>query len=156
MGKMGDKQRDNTQDWVLPAESRPPLLSELVERIDEAVARSRSAEAAAISIGAAALDAADQARRAVDLAERAATALYGPPASIAIRRGTPAPPGESGGARPEADSGRPEADSGSAGSGFAPRKTFAPPAKESLSGFSARADQVMSRLRALEQLPVSA
>ncbi|MEX2108321.1 MAG: hypothetical protein WD827_05500 [Solirubrobacterales bacterium] len=69
---MEDSQRDDTQDWLLPEDSRPPLLSELVERIDEAMAMARSSESAAMSVGAAALDAAEQARRAAELAERAA------------------------------------------------------------------------------------
>ena len=69
---MEGSQRDDTQDWLLPAASRPPLLSELVERVDEAREIARSSESAAVSVGAAALDAAEQARRAAELAERAA------------------------------------------------------------------------------------
>jgi len=69
---MEDSQRDDTQDWLLPTASRPPLFSELVERIDEAREIARSSESAAVSVGAAALDAAEQARRAAELAERAA------------------------------------------------------------------------------------
>jgi hypothetical protein len=68
--------RDSTQDWLLPGEALPPLLSELEGKIDEAVATARASEAAAMTVGAAALDAASQARRAADIAERAAaTAL---------------------------------------------------------------------------------
>jgi hypothetical protein len=69
---MEASERDDTQDWLIPDEVRPPLLGELVERIDEAIEIARSSESAAVSVGAAALDAAEQARRAAELAERAA------------------------------------------------------------------------------------
>jgi hypothetical protein len=73
---MEASERDSTQDWLLPEDSAPPLLGELEERIDEALATARASEAAAMTVGAAALDAAEQARRAAKLAERAAaTAL---------------------------------------------------------------------------------
>lgn len=64
-------ERDSTEDWLLPAGSAPPLLSELERRIDEAMIVARASEKAAIEIGGAALEAAQQARRAADLAERA-------------------------------------------------------------------------------------
>lgn len=66
-----------TEDWALPAPARPPLLGELVERIDEALATARSSEAAVMTVGAAALDAAEQAKRAAELAVRASNALAG-------------------------------------------------------------------------------
>jgi hypothetical protein len=69
---MEGSQRDDTQDWRLPEDSRPPLLSELVERVDEALMTARASESAVVSVGAAALDAAEQARKAADLAEQAA------------------------------------------------------------------------------------
>lgn len=72
---VSDDQRDSAEDWILPEHARPPLLGELVARIDAALATARSAEAAAVSIGAAALDAAEQARRAAELAERASAAM---------------------------------------------------------------------------------
>lgn len=59
------------ESWRLPERARPPLLGELVERIDEALATARASEAAVMTVGAAALDAAEQAQRAADLAERA-------------------------------------------------------------------------------------
>ena len=68
-------ERDSTRDWELPDDARPPLVSELVARIDEAVATARSSEAAVMSVGAAAIDAAEQAKRAADLAERASAML---------------------------------------------------------------------------------
>jgi hypothetical protein len=75
---MDDRAAETGQDWQLPDSARPPLVSELVERIDEAVAIARSSEATVMTVGAAALDAAEQARRAAELAERAsASALRG-------------------------------------------------------------------------------
>jgi len=74
---MDAPRRDDTQDWILPERARPPLLSELVIRIDEALATARASEAAVMTVGAAALDAAEQARRAADLAEQASAAVYG-------------------------------------------------------------------------------
>lgn len=77
---MDGPQRDSGEDWRLPEPARPPLLGELVERIDEALATARASEAAVMTVGAAALDAAEQARRAAELAERAsAAALAGSP-----------------------------------------------------------------------------
>jgi hypothetical protein len=72
---MGDRASETTQDWQLPDNAKPPLLTELVERIDEAVATARASEAAVMTVGAAALDAAEQARRAADLAEQASAAM---------------------------------------------------------------------------------
>jgi len=72
---MSDHERDRAEAWLLPERSRPPLLGELVERIDEALATARASEAAVMTVGAAALDAAEQARRAAELAERASIML---------------------------------------------------------------------------------
>ena len=72
---MDDRQPDGAGDWRLPEHRRPPLLGELVERIDEALATARASEAAVMTVGAAALDAAEQARRAAGLAERASAAM---------------------------------------------------------------------------------
>jgi hypothetical protein len=72
-----DQARDRVEDWTLPPQVRPPLLGELVERIDEALATARASEAAVMTVGAAALDAAEQARRAADLAARASAAIGG-------------------------------------------------------------------------------
>lgn len=69
--------RDDTSDWVLPAEARPATLAQLEERIEYAVAVARASEAAALEIGAAALDAAEQARRAADLAAEASAGMAG-------------------------------------------------------------------------------
>jgi hypothetical protein len=74
---MSDRGRESTEDWTLPERSRPPLLGELIERIDEALATARASEAAVMTVGAAALDAAEQAKRAAELAERASKAMNG-------------------------------------------------------------------------------
>jgi hypothetical protein len=71
---MEGAERDDTQDWMLPQGSAPPLLSELEERIDEALIIARASERAVMAVGDAALDAAQQARRAAELAERASEA----------------------------------------------------------------------------------
>ena len=77
-------ERDSTRDWELPEDARPPLLSELVARIDEALATARASEAAVMTVGESAIDAAEQAKRAADLAERASAAM--------LASATPAPP----------------------------------------------------------------
>ncbi|HEV7399270.1 MAG TPA: hypothetical protein VGN84_03275 [Solirubrobacterales bacterium] len=65
---------DSTEEWLLPEQARPPLIGELEQRIDLALATARASEAAVTKVGAAALDAAEQARRAAELAERASAA----------------------------------------------------------------------------------
>lgn len=84
---MSDFAPDSTEEWALPERVRPPLLGELVERIDEALATARASEAAVMTVGAAALDAAEQARRAAELAERASAVIArnGAPASAPQR-----------------------------------------------------------------------
>lgn len=77
MRGMSEDARASAEDWALPERTRPPLLGELVERIDEALATARASEAAVMIVGAAALDAAEQARRAAELAERASRAMNG-------------------------------------------------------------------------------
>lgn len=72
---MSDQERASAENWTLPERSRPPLLGELVERIDEALATARASEAAVMTVGAAALDAAEQAKRAAELAERASRTM---------------------------------------------------------------------------------
>lgn len=67
-------ERDSTQDWLIPEGSGPPLLSELEQRIDEALVIAKASERAVMAVGDAALDAAQQARRAADIAERATAA----------------------------------------------------------------------------------
>ena len=79
---MEGAERDSTQDWQLPEGAAPPLLSELEERIDEALIIAKASEKAVMAVGDAALDAAQQARRAAEMAERAAEAALNaaPPA----------------------------------------------------------------------------
>ncbi len=91
---MEASERDSTQDWLLPKDSAPPLLSELEERIDEALATARASEAAVMAVGAAALDAAEQARRAAKLAERAAATALDAQTRVGratVRSGGPVP-----------------------------------------------------------------
>lgn len=114
---MEGTERDTTQEWLLPEGARPPLVSELVERVEEALVVARSSEAAAVSIGAAALDAADQARRAAELAERASAAM----GAERVPEAPIAPVGE------------------------------AAPESGGLDEFTARADRLAARLRALER-----
>jgi hypothetical protein len=113
--------------WRLPPESQPPLVGELVERIDEALATARSSEAAVMTVGAAALDAAEQAKRAADLAERASAALSRPPA--------PAGGGVGGGRVGLVDRPPPI------------------PARDAMERFSARAERVAERLERLQRVP---
>ncbi|HEX6667299.1 MAG TPA: hypothetical protein VF081_11960 [Solirubrobacterales bacterium] len=89
---------EGVESWTLPEQIRPPLLSELVERIDEALATARASEAAVMTVGAAALDAAEQARRAAALAERASAAMNGRSQAIAVmpENGVSAAAGEAG------------------------------------------------------------
>src|SRR4051794_28950918 len=88
---MEASERDDTQDWLLPAAAAPPLLSELEGRIDEALIVAKASEKAVMAVGEAALDAAQQARRAADLAERASIAALSaqapPPADDPALRG---------------------------------------------------------------------
>jgi hypothetical protein len=71
---MEASERDSTQDWLIPDGAGPPLLSELEERIDQALIIAKASEKAVMAVGDAALDAAEQARRAADIAERATAA----------------------------------------------------------------------------------
>ncbi len=72
---MEASERDSTQDWLIPEGAGPPLLSELEQRIDEALVTAKASEKAVMEVGEAALDAAEQARRAADIAERATAAV---------------------------------------------------------------------------------
>jgi hypothetical protein len=91
---MGEPHQDTTQEWRLPERAKPPLIGELVERIDEALATARASEAAVMTVGAAALDAAEQARRAAELAERASATMLG--ARAETRPGRLIPPPDDG------------------------------------------------------------
>ena len=119
---------DTTQEWLLPAGSRPPTVAELEARIELALATARASEAAVMTVGAAALDAAEQAKRAADLAERASARV----ASHEVRPASPAPE-----ASPRQ------------------RPRTAPP-DNGLRGFHAQADRLAERLRRLQRVPLGA
>ena len=117
-------ERDTTRDWILPEDSRPPLLSELVARIDEALATSRASEAAVITVGSAALDAAEQAKRAAELAEKASAMLGRAVDAATAPTEVTSPPSRRGTEE-----------------------------EDSLRDFSARADRLAARLKELEKTP---
>jgi len=127
--KRDDTAGGKDMSWALSESARPPLIGELVERIEEALAIARASEAAVMTVGAAALDAAEQARRAAELAERASAAM---PAGRAPAGPAPGN-GHNGG----------------------PRTLFADSEDEdeAMRDFDARADRISARLRQLEQLP---
>src|SRR6187402_471205 len=87
---------ETVEQWRLPPEGRPPLIGELVSRIDEALATARASEAAVMTVGAAALEAAEQARRAAELAERASRMASASPVTPAAAPVAPAPAGGKG------------------------------------------------------------
>lgn len=89
-------ERDSTQDWLLPEGAAPPLLSELEQRIEEALIIAKASEKAVMTVGEAALDAAQQARRAAEIAERATAAALaaGGPERAGAGAGPEKPPGD--------------------------------------------------------------
>ncbi len=121
--------RDSTEDWLLPEQTRPPLIGELAARVEEALATARASEEAVMSVGAAAIDAAEQARRAAELAERASVAAVNAQGMVSARVAEKP-------ARPETGD---EAEK---------------PAEAGLSDFSARADRLVERLRQLQRVPL--
>jgi hypothetical protein len=129
MERMSDDARASAEDWRLPRRARPPLLGELVERIDEALATARASEAAVMTVGAAALDAAEQAKRAAELAERASAAVAAHPG--------------------------PSQDRSPAGRGSPLDATVAVQPGD-MDDFTARADQLAERLQRLQRVPLSA
>lgn len=127
---MSDVSGDNTEDWLLPEHSRPPLIGELERRVELALTMARASEAAVVTVGAAAISAAEQAERAAGLAEQAgATALEAQDrvAAMTLAR-TPSPSTEPDEAEED----------------------------DSLSDFSARADRLVARLRQLQRVPLPA
>jgi hypothetical protein len=117
---------DSTQDWLLPEQARPPLIGELEQRVDLALATARASEAAVATVGEAALDAAKQARRAAELAERASAAALEARQEVASAVAVAPPP-----------SPQPQ------------------PVDDSLSSFSERADRLVARLRGLQRIPLA-
>src|SRR6187551_1677465 len=126
--------RDSTEDWLLPASSRPPLIGELERRVDLALATARASEAAVMTIGAAALDAAEQARRAAELAERASATTLEVQGALQAQ-------------------GRPEAQGDVTWVAVAPTPR-SQPKDDDLSDFSARADRLVAPLRQLQRVPL--
>jgi len=123
---MGPNATDTTEEWLLPEHSRPPLIGELVRRVDEALATARASEAAVMTIGAAAISAAEQAERAAGLAEKASATALDAQDRVAAMVAVP---------QPAAPAVEPEQD-------------------DSLSDFSARADRLVARLRQLQRVPL--
>lgn len=128
LGGMEAAGHESTEEWRLPEQSRPPLIGELEQRIDLALATARASEAAVTKVGASALAAAGQARRAAELAERASAAALDAQGRIASA--TPSP-------KPAAPASRPQL------------------SDESLSSFSERADRLVARLRGLQRIPLA-
>ncbi len=94
LGVIEKAARDNTEDWLIPAQARPATMAELEQRVDYALTVARASEAAALEIGAAALDAAEQARRAAELAERASARTLVPDAGEEGNGALPTDPDE--------------------------------------------------------------
>lgn len=137
---MATAERDSTQEWLLPESARPPLLSELEARIEEAMATAKATESAVVTIGAAAIDAAEQARYAAELAERASAAMS---AAGAAPRGERAMDG--GSETPSPSSAAPAATAGGEDADRHPD-----PAEDGLEDFHARADRLQARLAELQ------
>ncbi len=133
MGNPGD----TTSDWLLPEASRPPLIGELEQRVEQALATARASEDAVMTVGAAALDAAEQARRAAELAEKASISARDAQERVAA---VAAMGPLSGG--PSEAAVEPQSEAGSG--------------EDSLSDFSARADRLVARLRQLQRVPLPA
>jgi hypothetical protein len=117
--------RDDTEDWLLPELSRPPLIGELEQRIDLALTTARASEAAVTKVGGVALDAAEQARHAAELAERASRAALEAQEKVEAIAVAPRPT-----SRPQ-------------------------PADDPLNSFSERADRLVARLRGLQRIPLA-
>lgn len=129
MGNPGD----TTSDWLLPGASRPPLIGELEQRVEQALATARASEAAVMTVGAAAIDAAEQARHAAELAERASISARDAQERVAAVAAV-SPPAPA----------------------IAPPPSESEAGEDSLSDFSARADRLVARLRRLQRVPLSA
>jgi hypothetical protein len=116
--------RDDTEDWLLPEPAKPPLIGELEQRVDLALATARASETAVTKIGAAALNAAEQARRAAEFAERASIAALDAQERVVAAVAAP------------------------------PAPTPPERADDSLNNFSERADRLVERLRGLQRIPL--
>ena len=131
---------DSTQDWLLPEQSRPPLIGELERRVELALTMARASEAAVVTVGAAAIGAAEQAERAAGLAEKASATALEVQDRVAAMTLAPSP-------------------ATFTQSSVAPEPNASPSDAEeddSLSDFSARADRLVARLRQLQRVPLPA
>jgi hypothetical protein len=141
---MATEERDETADWLVADDRRPPTVLELQQRIDLAVGIAQAAEAAALEIGAASLEAAEQARRAAALAKRASEA------SVAASRIAASHVAAAAAPAPEPEEPAPPARIPVPPLG-APRPQGQPdPFDERMVAFRERAEKVMARLRRLE------
>jgi hypothetical protein len=158
---MATEERDETADWLVDEDRRPPTVLELQQRIDVAVGIAHAAEAAALEIGAASLEAAEQARRAAALAERASEASVAASriaaSHVAAAAAAPAPAGApvTGSPAPAASAPQDEAPPTPARLPGGPLGTTRPsgqpdPFDERMIAFRERAEKVMARLRRLE------
>ena len=149
-------ERDTTQDWLVPR-GAVPTVSELEERIDEAVVIAKASEDGVREVGEMAIDAARQARRAAEAAEESAAAAATAAAQSARPASPvsdPAPPQTGGGPVSSPPTGRD-------GDGQPPveaeeqvQATPPPPRfEERFRRFSERADSVSGRLRRLCEQP---
>jgi hypothetical protein len=157
---MATEERDETADWLVPEDRRPPSVLELQQQIDVAVGVARAAESAALEIGAASLEAAEQARRAAALAERASEASLAAAriaashvAAANAAAAAPVEPAPIAVARPEPATPTRIPTIASA----TPRRSGQPdPFDARMTAFRERAEKVMARLRRLEDAaPVS-
>ena len=161
-------ERDTTQDWLVPR-GAVPSVSQLEERIDEAVVIARASEEGVREVGEMALDAARQARRAAEAAEESARA------AAAVRDARPAAAPADRPAGPVSDTAPPQTGGGPAssppagrgGGGQPPGEVSEPPVVEQVEvvaappprfeerfrRFSERADSVSGRLRRLCEQP---
>jgi hypothetical protein len=152
---MATEERDETADWLVPEDRRPPTVLQLQQRIDVAVGVARAAEAAALEIGAASLEAAEQARRAAGLAERASEASLAAArmaaSHVAAANAAPAPAPATAPPEPASPARIPTPASAT------PRRSGQPdPFDARMTAFRERAEKVMARLRRLEDAaPVS-
>ncbi|HKT83562.1 MAG TPA: hypothetical protein VJQ84_06960 [Solirubrobacterales bacterium] len=129
---MAAVERDSTEDWLLPEQTRPPLIGELQQRVDQALATARASEAAVMSVGAAAIDAAEQARRAAEQAERASAIALDAQERVALISVAP--------------------DTGT--SATSPTEASSADADSGLSDFTTRADRLVARLQQLQRVPL--
>jgi hypothetical protein len=138
-------ERDTTQDWLVPR-GTVPTISQLEERIDEAVVVARASEEGVREVGEMAIDAAKQARRAAEAAEKSAEA------AAAARDARPA--------GPVSDTAPPQKGGGPVSSPPTGRGVDEQPRSarevviDPLRRLNDRADAISARLQKLERVPL--